>query len=141
MRSKIKLIAFVVSLIFIGTFSTDGISQGRLRMTQMEERVSTCEYIKNRLDYSLINSKENKDSYIIFIFRLGKSETQTGLTDSRIKLVKDYLKNRKGNLSQFVVATGEPNSDLGKVEIYSDGKLFSELVFKKDKSDKDFCVE
>ena len=102
---------------------------------------STCEYIKNELDYSLINGKEIKDSYIIFIFRLGKGETSKLLNQLRIKFIKNYLDFRDPKFSRIVFTEGVKNKGLGKIEIYVGGLLAGQLSMKRNKSGWDSCIE
>ena len=43
---------------------------------QRAEGVTTCEYLKNALDYALIDSREDNTAYIDLVFRLGQKRDQ-----------------------------------------------------------------
>lgn len=106
-----------------------------------KETPSDCEYVRHALDESLIRTSKNENSNVIFIFRLGKDENSKKILAQRVKTVKSHLKFRVPNFNRFVIAEGEKNSGLGKLEIYVEGRLVWELYAKKNLDIGYNCLE
>lgn len=106
-----------------------------------QESASTCEHLKNILDYALIEHNKTKVQYMIFVFRPGRSESSTKFSRARPSTIERYLKTRDSDLSRFIIAQGKPTSDLGKLEIYLLGELREEIYFRRNKAGNDQCIE
>jgi hypothetical protein len=84
-----------------------------------------CE--ENASIFESATSNAKKDSSIIAIARLGKSEKSPVYNLKRLKVIKDYLSYTKFSKS-LVTAQGESMKVNGRVEIYVNGTLA--LIFE-----------
>jgi hypothetical protein len=105
------------------------------------EKPSTCEHLKNRLDYSLIESGKSPSAYLIMIFRPGRSERSAKPSEARPAIITQYIKKRDPGFNNLVVAQSRSASELGKLEIYIGGNLWSELFFRRNESGSTQCIE
>lgn len=102
---------------------------------------TTCEYLKNALDYALIEKNKSESQFLILIFRPGSSESSNTFSMARPKVITDYLKSRDKRLKRLVVAQAPSESALGKLEIFVAGELKSEIYFRRNKDGGSSCVE
>ncbi len=105
-----------------------------------KEIPSDCEYVRAILDATFAQGSNSEDSNVILIFRLGKGERSKRVTNRRMELVRNHINFRQQNLKKFVLAEGEKNNGLGKVEIYIKGKL-TEVLFAKKNATLGNCSE
>jgi hypothetical protein len=137
MSSKLKFFSVIFSVLFIWGNSY---AQNSDTVKISKNQITSCEYIKNALDYSLIDSKKLEGSSLIILLHSGENESKN-INESREKFIKKYLNFRNPNFSQIVFAQGERNTQLGKAEIYIGGKLEWKFFFRKNKTGWNSCVE
>jgi hypothetical protein len=93
------------------------------------EKTSTCEHIKHALDLSIVEGRKNKDAQVIIILRRGEKERGKNLIKNRISWVEKYLQLKEPTL-KYVFAEGYMSNELGRIEIYIQGKLEWELFMR-----------
>src|SRR3712207_3198184 len=81
-----------------------------------KETPSNCEDTRAMLDLSLVQAAEIKDSYIIYIFHLGKDEKSKKVINRRMDVVRNHIKFRNPTFNRHVLAEGEKIDGLGSVE-------------------------
>jgi hypothetical protein len=129
MRGILKLLLFGFFGVIV--FSSNGYSQ-----VKSEEVSTTCEYIKNALDYSIVDWTNRKDTSIIFIFHRGATENGKTIIKARMNLIEEYLNSKNGEISH-VFAEGKPTTGLGRIDIFIEGKLRWQIVARKN--DANIC--
>lgn len=117
----------IVSVLLLCISSYSQVQEGSTK----PEQPSSCEHVTMFLDDAIQRVQKSNDPHspLIVIFQLGKSEKNTALNSSRIKLVDYSIKRRKA-LLRFVLATSpEPADGLGRADIYVGGQLIYSLYF------------
>lgn len=141
MFANLKLCNIFLACFFVCSISVRLQAQNKISENPKAVMPTTCEYIKNALDYSLIEAVKTEDSTIKFIFYSGRGENSKALNQSRMSFIKKYLDFRNPDFNQIVFAQGEKKTNLGKIEIYVRGELEWEIFLEKNKSGWSSCVE
>ena len=75
---------------------------------------------------------------LILVGRLGRGEKSSRLTWTRLKSARWYLLAHFGpgqlDSSRIILATGEPTSGRGVIEIFVNGEPFRTIVFPKNRN-------
>ena len=108
---------------------------------QESERATTCEYLKNELDYALTDSRDDKTAYIYLIFRPGKKEKSSKYSLTRTKFILRYLKFRNEQFDRILITRRDAVSNLGSVEILVEGKRKDLVYFRKNTNAWNSCIE
>jgi hypothetical protein len=137
---KIKsLKSSTIIVLFIFFCITKAISaQDKLKIPE-DSKPSNCEDILYQLDKAIYANSKNEKQKLILIFRLGKGESNEKLNETRIDRIRKYLE-RKGYSPRTVFAESSKRNDLGTMEIYLQGELFTELFFNRQNR-LGICVE
>jgi hypothetical protein len=135
-----KQILIFIILAFILCFATVSLSAQRITDVKTASSPSTCEEVKHHLDYAIIDTNKINEATLILIFRLGRGESSAKLNKLRKANIEEYIKLRRLN-HNYILAEGERNNGLSKVEIYVGGKLAWEIFIKKNKNIWDTCIE
>ncbi len=138
MKNKGLKNSTIIILFIFFCFTKAVVAQDKLKIPA-ESKPSGCEYILYQLDKAMYANSENEKQKLILIFRLGDGESSKKLNKTRIDRIQKYVK-RKGYMSRTVFAAGSKRNDLGTMEIYLQGELFTELFFSRQNR-PGICVE
>lgn len=105
------------------------------------EKPTTCEHLKNTLDYALVENGKLASGYLILIFRPGRGERSTKPSESRPGIISQYIKRRDPGFENLVIAQSASLSELGQLEIFVGGKRWAKLFFRKNESGPNQCIE
>jgi len=108
---------------------------------QRAEGVTTCEYLKNALDYALIDSREDNTAYIDLVFRPGTKERSGDFSIARTKFILSYLKFRSPQFDRILVTHRNALSSLGSLELVVKGEKKGLMFFRKNTTRWNSCVE
>jgi hypothetical protein len=124
-------------------FAITAVSSAQVKaLKKVADDPTTCEYIKNALDYARMGTRKVENSYLLLIFRPGRAEKSTSISEDRTKFIRSILLSRDPTFDrQLVMAQGKVVNDLGRLEIYVGGKLEWDVYFKKNKAGWDSCIE
>ena len=97
---------------------------------------ASCEAAAANLDFAVIETKKLPNTYLIIVARPGKDEP-SNLNRGRLAAAEEYVL-RRGTDFKYVVAAGERTSDLGRLELYVNGRLYAILPYEKNA--KGHCI-
>jgi hypothetical protein len=97
---------------------------------------ASCESAAAKLDFAVIETTKAPSTYLIIVARLGKAEP-SNLNRGRLAAAEEYVL-RRGTDFKYVVAAGERTSDLGRLELYVNGRLYAILPYEKNA--KGHCI-
>jgi hypothetical protein len=131
MRAKRLFAAIVLSLCGLGVSA----------LAQNNEQVVTCEYLKNQLDYSLIEARDDEKAYIDLVFRPGIRERASRYSLNRTRFILKYLKWRNHQFDRILVTHREARTGLGSLEIRVKSKTKDLMFFRKNTTAWNSCIE
>ncbi len=124
-----SIVIFALSL----SFATSSFGQSPRPTKPFVVGAENNESSKANLD--LLAVRAGKEKLIIFIARLGRSETSRSLIRKRLLTAQEYLqKTRDLPVERLVTAFGDPVSAEGRIEVYLDNQLFMVFLFKRDRN-------
>ena len=135
MRAKQPL-SFFVSLPLLLPISTPAQERSEeFRRRKINDRVLTCEmglqYQEDIISAAVEQIK--RGGVMVVMARLGDGEGSRELNRRRLYNVREYLKERGGLAAdKIVVAEGERVRGYGRLEYYLAGKLFEQLLFRRN---------
>ena len=94
-------------------------------------RPSVCEDALAMLENAALEAREDKESFIIVVARVGDGEKSRSLNLKRLRSAIPYLESRAGN--KIVAASGEKLRGYGRLELYVSGKLLYVIAFPKNR--------
>jgi len=119
--------------VLVLTFATSSFGQSPRLTKPFVVGAENNESSKANLD--LLAERAGKEKSIIFIARLGTSETSRSLSRKRLLTALEYLrKTRDLPVERLVTAFGDPVSAEGRIEVYLDNELFMVFLFKRDRN-------
>lgn len=136
MKYACTFLSIIMSLCFSAHAQTNS-SVGQFT----PERVTTCEYLKHALDFSLIDSRGDDAAYVNLVFRPGKKEKSTRYSQGRVGFILKYLKFRDKTFDRIKISSKDAITDLGKLEIFVKGLLRWEIYFRKNTTRWNSCIE
>ena len=83
------------------------------------------------LENAALEAREDKESFIIVVARVGDGEKSRSLNLKRLRSAIPYLESRAGN--KIVAASGEKLRGYGRLELYVSGKLLYVIAFPKNR--------
>ena len=134
-RLKAKLISNFLFLTLLGCLAFNSVEaqtiQGKDKSDNYPVNTATCEEWLLKIHTVLAESLKNKDTTLIIIVRLGESETRRA-NAKRIKTLKEYILKPGNNVKAIFAEVERVRKDLGVIEFYVDGKLFTALALLKN---------
>jgi hypothetical protein len=93
--------------------------------------LGNCETNAALLD--LVYAVGENNGLTIVIARLGDGEKQSSLNQRRLKVVREYLTEKRWNKPKesLILAEGEPTTGLGRLEFYVSGRLVKTLLIRR----------
>ncbi len=92
-----------------------------------------CEMLSLKLD-AVRNSfftGTDDGGMLILVSHLGPGETKITLSTRRLSMVSSYLHAESVFKGRIVLATGEPDNEQGRIDVFIKGRLADQLFFSR----------
>ena len=101
------------------------------RNNNRRARPHSCDDALARLDNAALDAREDSESYIIVLARLGDGEKLQSLNRRRLDSAIPHLESKAGN--KIVAASGDRVRGYGRLELYVRGKLLYFIAFPRNR--------
>jgi len=131
-----QAISFLISLLLLFPFYVSAQERSvEVQQREINNRVLNCEMglqYQEDIIRAAVEQLE-RGGVLIVVARLGDSENSRELNRRRLYNVREYLRER-GRLAadRIVVAEGERVRGYGRLEYYLGGRLFEQLLFRRN---------